>query len=115
VSLFHHERQDTEHPEDAASFDVLGGDGIRRYARAEFDEIFATTDAEEAQRQVDIGWVILDEREVEGPEREPSAEDLIPGIQGLRVGGLLGYEQSASVTRYVLGYLKDGAQGDPAE
>ena len=71
MSLFHHHHEDVERPEDAESFEVLGSDGVvRRYAREQFDLIFATTDPEEVQRQVDVGWVILDERQVEAPGRE---------------------------------------------
>jgi hypothetical protein len=109
VSLFHHHvREDAERPEDAASFDVLGTDGVvRRYAREDFDQIFVSTDAEEVQRQVQVGWVILDERQVETSGHGPSGEDLIPGIEGLRDGGVLAYEAGASVTSYVVGYLAD--------
>jgi hypothetical protein len=64
---------------------------------------------------VDVGWVILDERQVETPGRGPSGEDLITGIEGLRVGGVLGYAPGESVTSYVVGYLKSGAVGEPVE
>ena len=112
MSLFHHQHAEAERAEDAASFDVLGDDGVvRRYARDDFDQIFASTDADEVQRQVDAGWVILDERQVETPGHGPSGEDLIPGIEGLRVGGVLGYTAGESVTSYVVGYLKDDAAG----
>jgi hypothetical protein len=110
MSLFHHQQAAAQRPEEATSFEVLGGDGVvRRYARQDFDEIFVSTDAAEVQRQVDRGWVILDEREVEEPGRGPSGEDLIPGIEGLRVGGLLDYAAGESVTGYVVGFLKDDA------
>ena len=110
VNLFHHHHEDVERPEDATSFDVLGDDGVaRRYAREDFDQIIVSTDAGEVQRQVDVGWVILDERQVETSGHGPSGEDLIPGIEGLRVGGLLGYAPGESVTSYVVGYLKDDA------
>ena len=116
MSLFHHHHEDVERPEDAESFEVLGSDGVvRRYAREQFDLIFATTDPEEVQRQVDVGWVILDERQVEAPGREPSGEDLILGIEGLHVGGVLDHGPGTSVTSYVVGYLKDGAVGEPVE
>ncbi len=114
MSLFHHQHGEAERPEAATSFDVLGDDGVvRRFAREDFDQIFASTDAEEVQRQVELGWVILDEREVEAPGRGPSGEDLISGIQGLRVGGVLDYAPGESVTSYVVGYLKDDARGKP--
>ncbi len=114
MSLFHHhDHHDEAADDEVASFEVLGDDGkIRRYARTEFDEIFETTDADEVRRQVSLGWVILDERQVEGAGRGPSGEDLIPGIEGLRVGGVLGYAPGKSTTSYTIGYLKDGAQGE---
>jgi len=116
MSLFRHQHEGTERPEEAASFEVLGPDGtVERYAREQFDQIFVTTDRAEMQRQVDLGWIVLDERQVEGQRRGPSGEDLIPGIEGLRVGGVLGYEASEEVTSYVLGYLRDGARGEPAD
>ncbi len=112
MSLLHHHREEAERPELAASFEVLGADGVvRRYAREDFDQIFVSVDPDEVQRQVDVGWVILDERQVETPGRGPSGEDLIPGIEGLRVGGVLGYAPGESVTSYVVGYLKDDALG----
>jgi hypothetical protein len=115
MSLFHHGSDDPERPEDAASFDVLCDDGVvRSYARQDFDQIFSSTDPDEVQRQVALGWVVLDERQVESPGRGPSGVDLIPGIEGLRVGGVLGYEPSEPVTSYVVGYLRDGVVGKPA-
>jgi hypothetical protein len=114
VSLFDHESEDPGRPEDAASFDVLGDDGVvRGYARQDFDQIFTSTDPDEVRRQVAMGWVVLDEREVDGPGRGPSSEDLLPGIEGLRVSGALDYESSEPVTRYVVGYLKDAVVGQP--
>ena len=116
MSLLHHQREEAERPEDAASFEVLDADGIvRRYAREDFEQVFASADAEEVQRQLDVGWVILDERQVETPGRGPSGADLITGIEGLRVGGVLEYAPGESVTSYVVGYLKSGAAGKPAE
>jgi hypothetical protein len=110
LSLFDHQ-EEARRPEDAESFEVLGEDGVvRRYARQDFSQIFTSTDPDEVQRQVAVGWVVLDERQVEVPGRGPAGEDLIPGIEGLRVGGVLGYEASSSVTQYVVGYLSDGAR-----
>ena len=114
MSLLHHRHEEAARPEDAASFEVLGDDGVvRRYARQDFDQIFVSNDPEEVQRQVDIGWLILDERQVETPGRGPSGEDLIPGIEGLRAGGVLDYAPGEWVTSYVVGYLKDDAPGRP--
>ena len=103
-------------PADAASFEVLEADGkVVRYAREDFDEIFETTDPDEVQRQVAHGWSVLAQRDVESGGRGPSGDDLIVGIEGLRVGGMLGYQKGTTVTWYTLGYLKDGAQGEPVE
>ncbi len=116
MSLFHHHHEEAERPEDAASFEVLGDDGVvRRYAREDFDQIFVSTDPEEVQRQVDAGWVILDERQIETAGRGPSGDDLIPGIEGLRAAGALTYQHGESVTSYVVGYLKSDAVGQPEE
>jgi hypothetical protein len=116
VSLFHRHDNEADEPAAAPFFDVPGADGtVVRYARDDFDQIFMTTDPEEAQRQVGLGWVILDERQVQGPGHGPSGEDLIPGIEGLRVGGVLGYEGGETTTSYTVGYLKDGARGEPVE
>jgi len=115
MGLFHrHDSQDAGAADAAASFEVVGPDGkIVRYARTEFDEIVQTLDPDEVKRQVDHGWLILVERQVESPDSGPSGMDLLPGIEGLRVGGMFGYERGESVTEYTIGYLKDGAQ--PAE
>jgi hypothetical protein len=116
MGLLPRRHEEAERPEDAAWFEVLGADGVvRRYARQDFDQIFVSTDPEEVRRQVDIGWMILDERQVETPGRGPSGEDLIPGIEGLRVGGVLDYAPGESVTSYVVGYLRDDAAGRLAE
>ncbi len=75
-----------------------------------FGQIFATTTSisEEMRREVDVGWVVPDERQVKVPRRGPSSEEeLIPGIGGLRVGGVLGYEPGASVTSCIVGDLRD--------
>jgi hypothetical protein len=110
LSLFGHQ-EEARRPEDAESFEVLGEDGVvRRYARQDFSQFFTSTDPDEVRRQVALGWVVLDERQIEVPGRGPSGEDLIPGIESLRVGGALGYEASSSVTQYVVGCLSDGAR-----
>lgn len=97
MGLFHrHDSRDADDADEAASFEVVGPDGrIVRYARGEFDEIVRTVDADEVQRQVDHGWVILAERQVESPGSGPSEVDLLPGIEGLRVGGMFGYERGS--------------------
>ena len=109
--FFHHLHDDAAGQADDG-FEVLGPDGaIQRYPRSAFDMIVETTDPDEVQREVERGWVILDEREVSSGGREPSGEDLIVGIEGLRVGGLLGYERAETITRYTIGILAEGADG----
>ena len=98
----------SERPEDAKCFEVLGGDGVvRRYARQDFGQVFVSTDPDEVSRQVAVGWLILDEREVETTGGGPSGLDLVPGIGSLRAGGLFDYGAPGSITRYVLGYLSE--------
>jgi hypothetical protein len=80
-----------------------------------FDRVFSSTDPDEAQRPVALGRVGLHESQIEAPGKGPSGEHLVPGIEGLRVGAALGHEASGSVTSYVVGYLKDAADGQPAE
>ena len=109
VSIFHHHRQDADEAQ-PSTYEVLCQDGvIRRYGREAFDMIADTVDADEVQREVEHGWVILDERQETHGGRGPSGDDLITGIEGLRVGGVLGYEKGETVTRYTIGYLRDGA------
>lgn len=113
MSIFHrHGDADDERHTEVDGYEVLDADGHAVWhARDEFDMIVETTDPDEVRRQVDLGWVVLDEREVDGPGRGPSGEDLIPGIEGLRVGGVLGYEAGASVTQYTIGFLREDAPG----
>jgi hypothetical protein len=122
MSLFHKHEPEEGHPADeggcadAASYEVLEADGkVLRYAREDFDEIFETTDPDEVQRQVAHGWSVLAQRDVESGGRGPSGDDLIVGIEGLRVGGVLGYRKGTTVTWYTLGYLKDRAKGEPVD
>lgn len=116
MSSFHQDSTAAPAGGDRASFEVVGADRkIVRYERDDFDEIFETTDAEEMQRQVDLGWLLLDQRTVQGADRGPSGMDTLPGIEGLRVGGLFGYETGEELTAYLVGYLKDGAVGTPVE
>jgi hypothetical protein len=110
MAIFHHHQRDEDQVDAPRSFEVLGSDGVvRRYARDAFDMIVESTDPAEVQREVEHGWAILDERPVTRGGRGPSGDDLIVGIEGLRVGGVLGYEKGETVTRYTIGYLRDGA------
>ena len=120
MSLFHkHDNDESGAREtgglaDAASYEVLEADGkVARYAHEDFDEIFETADPDEVQRQVAHGWSVLAQRDLESGGRGPSGDDLIVGIEGLRVGGMLGYQKGTTVTWYTLGFLKDDAKGEP--
>jgi hypothetical protein len=111
MGIFHHHEDADERPAD--SFEVLGPDGqVRRYPRDAFDMIVETTDPEEVQREVERGWAILEERQVTHGKRGPSGQDLIVGIEGLRVGGVMTYERGETVTQYTIGFLKDDAVGE---
>jgi hypothetical protein len=121
VGPFSHKHQDK--PEGAAAggvygaFEVVDAVGKRiRYTRADFDEIFTTTEAPEMHRHVEIGWLLLDEWVGHDPGRTSSWIDT-----GFRrsAGRVLPaqddpeYVPPSDVTTYVLGYLKDGATGTP--
>jgi hypothetical protein len=111
MSLFHRER---EHHDEPAEFEVRGEDGVlRRYARAEFDMIVVTRDTAEVDRQLALGWALLGERKVPGEQAALSADDLILGIEGLHVGGSPGAGAAEDVTEYTIGFLADGAHGEP--
>jgi hypothetical protein len=109
LSIFHrHDHASEDTPSEADRFDVLDAEGrIVEYSRADFDMIVETTDEEEVRRQLEHGWVILAENEIQRPGQGPSGADLIPGIEGLRVGGVLGYKPDTSVTSYTIGFLRD--------
>ena len=121
MGLFSRKRHDE--PENAAAggsdgaFDVVDDAGKRlRYAPADFDEIFTTSDPREMRRHVDIGWLLLDEWVGRDPGRTASWVDT-----GFRraAGRVLPaqddpeYVAPSDVATYVLGYLKDGATGTP--
>ncbi len=114
MSLFrHHDRADAGDHE-SSSFEVLGADRvILRFTRDDFDMIAETTDPDEVRRKLERGWVILHEREVPGGGRQAFGADLIVGIEGIHVGGLVGPATAETTTRYSIGILKDGAQGEP--
>jgi hypothetical protein len=115
MSLFHHHK-DADDQGGEQTYEVLSADRqILRYARDDFAEIVQSTDAEEVQRNLDDGWVILDERQVAAPGRGFSGEDLLVGIEGLRADGLIGHGEGETVTSYTLGLLREGAQGVPED
>jgi hypothetical protein len=116
MSLFHHGHHDEDVPQQRDWFDVPGPDGVvRRYPRAAFDMIVETRDPAEVQRELEHGWVLLDERSVPGGRFPSSADDLILGIEGLHVGGSPGSGQIEDVTEYTIGFLADGAQDEPTD
>jgi hypothetical protein len=109
LSIFHrHDHASEDATREADRFEVLDAEGhIVEYSRADFDMIVETTDEEEVRRQLEHGWVVLAENEVQRSGRGPSGEDLLTGIEGLRVGGVLGYEAGTTVTSYTIGFLRD--------
>ena len=109
LSIFHrHDHVSEDAPTEADRFEVPDAEGhIVEYSRADFDMIVETTDEEEVRRQLEHGWVILAENQVQRPGQGPSGEDLLTGIEGLRVGGVLGYKPATSVTSYATGFLRD--------
>jgi hypothetical protein len=109
LSIFHrHDHAGEDAASEADRFEVLDAEGhIVEYSRADFDMIVETTDEEEVRRQLEHGWVVLAETEVQRHGHGPSGADLIPGIEGLRVGGVPGYKPDTSVTSYTIGFLRD--------
>ena len=121
MGLFCRKHQDE--PENVAAggadgaFEVVDAAGNRvRYTPADFDEIFATSEAREMHRHVEIGWLLLDEWVGRDPGRSASWIDT-----GLRrsAGRVLPaqddpeYVPPSDATTYVLGCLKDGVTGTP--
>ena len=108
MSIFGRHAHVGEHASGKADrYEVLDANGhIVQYSREDFDMIVDTTDEVEVRRQLEHGWLILAENEVRRPGRGPSGEDLLTGIEGLRVGGVLGYEAGTTETSYTIGYLR---------
>ncbi len=110
MSLFH---RDHEHHDEPAEFEIRGEDGaLLRYPREAFDMIVITRDPAEVERQLSLGWALLDERTASGGYATPSADDLILGIDGLHVGGSPGAKAAGDVIEYTIGFLADGARGE---
>ena len=114
MSIFGRHAHVGEHASGKADrYEVLDANGhIVQYSREDFDMIVDTTDEMEVRRQLEHGWLILAENEVQRPGRGPSGEDLLTGIEGLRVGGVLGYEAGTTVTSYTIGFLRDDPPTD---
>jgi hypothetical protein len=123
VGLFSRKRHDE--PENVAgggpdgAFDVVDTAGNRvRYAAADFDEIFTTSEAREMRRHVEIGWLLLDEWVGHDPGRRASWVDNSYRRMAGRVLPAQDdpeYAPPSDVTTYVLGYLKDGVNGTRVE
>lgn len=116
MSLFHRDHEDphVESPEDIFSVETPDG-RLLDYRRDAFDQIFDTRDVEEMERQVAIGWLVIDQHE-ERHEIRPAVDGEFPAVSGLHLGGggdlFTGGE---TVTVWTLGYLSDGAEGVPHE
>jgi hypothetical protein len=114
VSLFHRHHEDPriESPEDV--FTVETEDGrLLDYRRDAFDQIFSTKDYDEAQRQLGIGWLLLDQHEEHHAIR-PDLDGESPAVTGLHLGGGTGlFSGGDTVTIWTLGFPSDGAEGTP--
>lgn len=104
---------------DDGVFDVLAEDGgLVRYVPDDFDEIWTTSDEREAGRHVSLGWILLDE--VVDPGEGPGHEAFVTRPSGLGSGGLSWRTEPVrmrpdDVLTYVLGRLKPGRHGSPAD
>jgi hypothetical protein len=98
-------------------FDVSGADGdVVRYAEADFDELWQTTDEHEMRRHVGLGWLLLDESASFDPGSRPSWVDTMLRRSAGRVlpaGDDPFYVPPGDAPTYVLGHLKPGHEGSP--
>ncbi len=92
-------------------FDVSGADGdVVRYAEADFDGLWQTTDEHEMRRHVGLGWILLDEQV--GPGEGPGHMELVTRAETSGgAGGLTMRKVSVTVapddaTTYLLGHLR---------
>jgi hypothetical protein len=120
LDLFHHKDPSGDPLTGGADgfFDVLDDSGrLVRYAPDDFDEIWTTTDEHEAGRHVSIGWILLDEvvGRGHGPGREIFVTRPTSNGEGLSVHTVPVSIGPDDETTYVLGYLKPGRQGSPAD
>jgi hypothetical protein len=114
VSLFHrhHEDPQIESPEDIFTVEMDDG-ALVDYRRDDFDQVFSTKDHEEAQRQIGIGWLLIDQHE-EHHQIRPDIDGEFPAVTGQHLGGGTGlFTGGESVSVWTLGYLNDDAQGEP--
>jgi len=97
------------------TLETVDGNGDRvRYVRADFDEIYMTTEAREMRRHVELGWLLVDERVGRVPGKAASWVDTAFRRSAGRVLPAQDdpeYVAPSDVTTYVLGHLKDGATG----
>jgi hypothetical protein len=96
-------------------FEVLDADGrLVRYTPDDFDEVFSSTDEHEAGRHVKLGWLLLEE--VVGREGgKPALDTFWRRVVGraLPAADDPQYRAPDNVTTYILGHLKEGADGAP--
>jgi len=92
-------------------FEVAGADGAAvRYAQADFDELWTTTDEREMRRHVGLGWILLDEQV--GPGDGPGRIELVTraetsgGAGGLSLRKVPVEVAPDDVTTYLLGHPK---------
>jgi hypothetical protein len=93
------------------TFEVTDADGgVVRYAEADFDELWETTDEHEMRRHVSLGWILLDERV--GPGDGPDHVELVTRAETSGgAGGLTMRKVPVTVgpddaTTHLLGHLR---------
>ena len=116
MSLFHrhHEDPHVDSPEDVFTVQVADG-SLLDYRRDDFDEIFSTRDQEEMERQLGVGWLLIDET-TEHHEIRPDIDAEFPAVTGMHLGGGSGlFTGGDDVTVWTVGILKEDAVGAPHE
>jgi hypothetical protein len=116
MSLFHRHHEDprVESPEDVFAVQLADG-SLRDFRRDDFDEIFATRDREEMERQLSVGWLLLDER-TEHQAIRPDIDHEFPAVTGMHLGGGTGlFTGGDDVTVWTVGIVREGVAGTPHE
>jgi hypothetical protein len=116
MGLFHRHHEDprVESAEDVFAV-RLEDDSVVHHRRDDFDEIFSTEDREEMERQLSVGWLLLDER-TEHHEIRPDIDHEFPAVTGIHLGGGTGlFTGGDEVTVWTVGILKEGSAGVPRE
>jgi len=118
VSLFHRRHDQPDSVPDR-TWDVTDKHGsTRRYATADFDEFFRTSDEHVVHQHVSIGWLLLDESIL--PGAGPGHEEL--QLRPVSAGGYGGQSLRKvpvhvpdDLPQFLLGHLRSGVEGALAE